>query len=377
MSALPSPRPTPPFRADHVGSLLRPAALLEAREKRRRGGITREQLTAMEDEAIRDAIKLQEDLGLKAVTDGEFRRTLWHMDFLTSFANVKAVQGKVTATFHSEAGATQRTPSALAVTGKIARPKPIFLEAFKFVKAAAKAMPKLTIPSPSIVHFRGGRDAIDKLAYPSLDLFYADLARVYDEEIKDLADAGCRYLQIDEVNFAYLCDPNLRQQVKDLGENPDTLPATYAKLINDSIRSRPKDMVVCMHLCRGNLESAWMAEGGYEPVAEVLFNQINVTGYFLEYDSERAGGFEPLRFLPKGKVAVLGLVTSKTGKLETKDSLKRRIDQAAKFAPLEQLALSPQCGFASGERGNKLLLADEIAKLKLVVETAREVWGGV
>jgi len=372
-----SARPTPPFRADHVGSLLRPAKLLEAREKRRRGEIAQEQLTAMEDAAITEVVKLQEDIGLKAVTDGEFRRTLWHMDFLTAFANVKAVQGKVTSTFHSEAGSTQRTPSALAVTGPITRPKPIFVEAFKFVKAVAKVTPKLTIPSPSIVHFRGGRDAIDKQAYPTLDLFYADLARVYDEELRDLAEAGCRYLQIDEVNFAYLCDPNLRQQVKDLGENPDTLPATYAKLINDSIRSRPKDMAVCMHLCRGNLESAWMAEGGYEPVAEVLFNAINVTGYFLEYDSERAGGFEPLRFLPKGKVAVLGLITSKTGKLETKDSLKRRIDQAAKFAPLEQLALSPQCGFASGERGNKLSLADEIAKLKLVVEIAREVWGGV
>jgi len=370
-------RPTPPFRADHVGSLLRPAKLLEAREKRKRGEIAPEQLKLVEDEAIRDVVKLQEDLGLKAVTDGEFRRTLWHMDFLTSFANVKSVQGKVTATFHSEAGATQRTPSALAVTGKLGRPRPIFVEPFKFLKSISKVTPKLTIPSPSIVHFRGGRDAIDKQAYPTLDGFYADLARVYDEEIEDLAAAGCRYLQIDEVNFAYLCDPKLRAQVKALGENPDTLPATYAKLINDSIKSRPKDMTVCMHLCRGNLESAWMAEGGYEPVAEVLFNTINVSGYFLEYDSDRAGGFEPLRFLPKGKVAVLGLVTSKTGKLETKDALKRRIDQAAKFAPLEQLALSPQCGFASGERGNKLSLADEIAKLKLVVETARDVWGGV
>jgi 5-methyltetrahydropteroyltriglutamate--homocysteine methyltransferase len=370
-------RPAPPFRADHVGSLLRPAKLLEAREQRKRGEITQQQLKAIEDAAISEVVKLQQDLGLKAVTDGEFRRTLWHMDFLTAFANVKSVQGKVTATFHSEAGSTQRTPSALAVTGKLGRPKPIFVEHFKFLKEIAKAVPKLTIPSPSIVHFRGGREAIDKQAYPTLDVFYADLARVYDEEIKDLADAGCRYLQIDEVNFAYLCDPKLRAQVKDLGEDPDTLPATYARLINDSIRSRPKDMVVSMHLCRGNFEGAWMAEGGYEPVAEVLFNAINVTGYFLEYDSDRAGGFEPLRFLPKGKIAVLGLVTSKIGKLETKDSLKRRIDQAAKFAPLEQLALSPQCGFASGERGNKLTLADEIAKLRLVVETAREVWGGV
>jgi 5-methyltetrahydropteroyltriglutamate--homocysteine methyltransferase len=370
-------RPTPPFRADHVGSLLRPAKLLAAREQRKYGKITREQLKAVEDEAITEAVKLQEDLGLKAVTDGEFRRTLWHMDFLTSFDNVKTVRGKLAATFHSEEGATQRTPSALAVTGPIGRPKPIFVEAFAFVKSVATATPKLTIPSPSIVHFRGGREAIAQWAYPELEGFYADLARVYDEELRDLAAAGCRYLQIDEVNFAYLCDPLLREQVKALGENPDSLPATYARLINASIKSRPADMVVCMHLCRGNLESAWMAEGGYEPVAEVLFNSIEVSGYFLEYDSERAGGFEPLRFLPKGKVAVLGLVTSKSGKLETKDELKRRIDQAAKFAPLEQLALSPQCGFASGERGNKLSLEDEIAKLKLVVETAREVWGGV
>ncbi len=370
-------RPAPPFRADHVGSLLRPAKLLEARDKRKRGEITPEQLREIEDAAIRDAVKLQEDLGLKAVTDGEFRRTLWHMDFLTSFAGVKSVPGKVKARFHTEAGEIERTPSALAVTGKLGRPKPIFVEHFKFLKSVAKAMPKQTIPSPSIVHFRGGREAIDKQAYPTLDSFYADLALVYSEEVRGLADAGCRYLQIDEVNFAYLCDPKLREQVKDLGEDPDTLPRTYAKLINDSIRSRPKDMTLCMHLCRGNFEGAWMAEGGYEPVAEVLFNAIEVSGYFLEYDSDRAGGFEPLRFLPKGKIAVLGLVTSKSGKLETKDSLKRRIDQAAKFAPIDQLALSPQCGFASGERGNKLTLADEIAKLKLVVEVAREVWGGV
>jgi 5-methyltetrahydropteroyltriglutamate--homocysteine methyltransferase len=370
-------RPTPPFRADHVGSLLRPPKLLEARERKKRGEIAPEQLTAIEDEAIRDAVRLQEDLGLKAVTDGEFRRTLWHMDFLTSFAGVKSVPGKVKARFHTEAGEIERTPSALAVTGKLGRPKPIFVEHFKFLKSISKAMPKQTIPSPSIVHFRGGREAIDRKAYPTLDSFYADLALVYSEEVRDLADAGCRYLQIDEVNFAYLCDPKLREQVKDLGEDPDTLPRTYAKLINDSIRSRPKDMTICMHLCRGNFEGAWMAEGGYEPVAEVLFNAIEVSGYFLEYDSDRAGGFEPLRFLPKGKIAVLGLVTSKSGRLETKDGLKRRIDQAAKFASLDQLALSPQCGFASGERGNKLTLADEIAKLKLVVEVAREVWGGV
>jgi 5-methyltetrahydropteroyltriglutamate--homocysteine methyltransferase len=372
-----SARALPPFRADHVGSLLRPPKLLAAREQRKIGEIAAEQLKAVEDEAIREAVNLQEELGLKAVTDGEFRRTLWHVDFLTSFANVKSVPGKVTAHFHTEDGDIERTPSALAVTGKLSRPHPIFVEHFKFLKSIANVAPKLTIPSPSILHFRNGRAGIDAKAYPEMGSFYADLARIYSEEVKDLADAGCRYLQIDEVNFAYLCDPKLREQVRNIGEDPATLPQTYAKLINGAISSRPKDMAVCMHLCRGNFEGAWVAEGGYEPVAEILFNAIEVTGYFLEYDNERAGGFEPLRFLPKGKIAVLGLVTTKRGRLESKDDLKRRIDQAAKFAPLEQLALSPQCGFASGERGNKLTVEEEVAKLRLVVETAREIWGGV
>jgi len=370
-------RQTPPFRADHVGSLLRPKSLLDAREQRKRNAIIAAQLTAVEDAAIREVVALQQDIGLKAVTDGEFRRTLWHVDFLTCFANVKSVPGKVTAKFHTHEGEIERTPSALAVVGKLSRPKPIFVDHFKFVKSVAQVTPKLTIPSPSILHFRGGRDAIDRTAYPDLAVFYADLARVYSEEVRDLAAAGCRYLQIDEVNFAYLCDPKLRDQVRALGEDPDALPHTYAKLINGAIASKPKDMVVCMHLCRGNFEGAWIAEGGYEPVAEALFNEIDVDGYFLEYDTERAGGFAPLCFLPKGKTAILGLVTSKLPQLERKDDLKRRIDDAAKIVALDQLALSPQCGFASGERGNKLTVADEIAKLKLVVETAREVWGGV
>jgi 5-methyltetrahydropteroyltriglutamate--homocysteine methyltransferase len=236
-------------------------------------------------------------------------------------------------------------------------------------------MPKITIPSPTIVHFRGGREAIDARAYPQMDAFYADLARVYREEIRDLAQAGCRYPQIDEVNLAYLCDPELRRQVSNIGEDPATLPQTYAKLLNDSIAVRPADMTVCMHLCRGNFAGAWIAEGGYEPIAELLFNAIGVDGYFLEYDSERAGGFAPLRFLPKGKIAVLGLVTTKSPQLETKDELKRRIDEASRYAPLEQLALSPQCGFSSGIGGNAMTVADEIKKLRLVVETAREVWG--
>jgi len=370
-----SVRHKPPFRADHVGSLLRPAKLLAARERRKRNEIAPDQLKEIEDQAIREAVTLQEDIGLQAVTDGEFRRTLWHVDFLASFANVVSVPGKVTAKFHTAEGEIERTPSALAVTGKLGRPHPIFVDHFKFLKSIAKATPKQTIPSPSILHFRGGRGGIDAKAYPDMAQFYADLARVYAEEIADLGAAGCRYLQIDEVNFAYLCDPKLREQVRNIGEDPATLPHTYAKLINGAIASRPADMVVCMHLCRGNFEGAWVAEGGYEPVAEILFNEIDVTGYFLEYDTARAGGFEPLRFLPKGKTAVLGLVTSKSGTLESKDDLKRRIDQAAKYIGLDQLALSPQCGFASGERGNRLSVDEEAAKLRLVVDTAREVWG--
>jgi 5-methyltetrahydropteroyltriglutamate--homocysteine methyltransferase len=369
------PRPAPPFRADHVGSLLRPPALLAARDKQRRGGLPKAELKRLEDDAIREVVRLQEEIGLKAVTDGEFRRTLWHMDFLTQFANVSVSRSAVKVSFHTEQGDIQREPSALHVDGKLARPHPIFVDHFKFLKSVAKAVPKLTIPSPSILHFRGGRGAVDERAYPDMAEFYSDLARVYSEEVRDLGAAGCRYLQIDEVNFAYLCDPKLRQEVQNIGEDPATLPHTYARLINGAIASKPADMTVCMHLCRGNFEGAWLAEGGYEPVADVLFNEIDVTGYFLEYDTERAGDFRPLRFVPKGKTVVLGLVTTKRGALESKDDLKRRIEEAAKHIPLEQLALSPQCGFASGERGNKLSVDEEIAKLRLVVDTAREVWG--
>jgi 5-methyltetrahydropteroyltriglutamate--homocysteine methyltransferase len=367
--------PQPPFRADHVGSLLRPPALLAERERKRRGEITAEELRRAEDAAIREIVALQEEIGLEVVTDGEFRRTLWHMDFLTQFANVAVARSAVKVSFHTAAGDIQREPSALRITGKLARPHPIFVDHFAFLKSIAKATPKLTIPSPSILHFRGGRAAIDAVAYPEMDAFYADLGRVYAEEVSDLAAAGCRYLQLDEVNFAYLCDPKLRQQVKNIGEDPDTLPHTYAKLLNAVIAGRPADMQVCMHLCRGNFKSAWVAEGGYEPVAEVLFNEIEIDGYFMEYDDPRSGSFEPLRFLPKGKTVVLGLVTTKLGKLESKDDLKRRIEQAAKYAPLDQLALSPQCGFASTVEGNNVSLQDEIAKLRLVVEVANEVWG--
>jgi 5-methyltetrahydropteroyltriglutamate--homocysteine methyltransferase len=372
---MPLARTEPPFRADHVGSLLRPPELLAAREKFRQGTLTAAELAGFEDQAIRDVVRLQEDLGFQAVTDGEFRRTLWHVDFLKKFANVEVARSKVQVKFHTEEGEIERLPSALRVTGKLARPQPIFIDHFSFLKSVARALPKITLPSPSLLHFRGGRDAIDRGAYPDMTQFYADLARVYSEEVSDLARAGCRYLQIDEVNFAYLCDPKFRGEVAGIGEDPATLPLTYARLINESIASRPQDMTVCMHVCRGNFESAWLAEGGYDPVAEVLFNAIDVSGYFLEYDSARAGDFSPLRFVPKGKTVVLGLVTTKRGALESEDDLKRRIDAAARYVPLEQLALSPQCGFASGERGNKLTVAEEIAKLRLIVEVAREIWG--
>jgi len=365
----------PPFRADHVGSLLRPPELLAAREQYRIGTLTAPQLKALEDDAIEAVVRRQEDLGLQAVTDGEFRRTLWHIDFLEQFANVEVTRSPVKVSFHTEQGDIHRAPSALRVTGRLVRPHPIFVEHFRYLQSVARVMPKLTLPSPSILHFRGGRGVIDREAYPDLAQFYADLARVYAEEVADLGAAGCRYLQLDEVNFAYLCDPTLRREVQSYGEDPDELPHTYARLINGAIASRPADMTVCMHLCRGNFEGAWLAEGGYEPVAEVLFNEINVTGYFLEYDTARAGDFSPLRLLPKGKTVVLGLISSKRGALESKDELKRRIDEAAQFIPLEQLALSPQCGFASGERGNKLTQAEQFAKLALLVEVAREIWG--
>jgi len=372
-------RNTPPYRADHVGSLLRPRKLIDARAARKRGDLTAEQLRAAEDDAIREAIKLQEDVGLQSATDGEFRRDSWHIDFLREFANVEIVPSKIKARFQSEQGPVEYAPETPQVTGKLSRPHPIFVGHFKFVQSVTqenkKATPKLTIPSPSNMHFRGGRAAVDRKAYPDMAEFYADLARVYSEEVRDLAAAGCRYLQIDEVYIAYLCDPALRDQVAALGENPQTLPRTYVNLINGAVAGRPSDMTICMHLCRGNNQSGWVASGGYEPVAEVLFNEADVTGYFLEYDSERAGGFEPLRFVPKGKTVVLGLVTSKNGRLESKDEIKRRIDQAAKFIPLEQLCLSPQCGFASTEEGNILAEDEQWAKLRMIVEVADEVWG--
>ncbi len=371
-----SQRTKPPFRADQVGSLLRPTALLEARRQAAAGEISPDELMAVQQAAIRDVVRVQEDLGLRSVTDGEFNRESWQVDFLLKIANVAMGEPRFTTAFHNEQGAEERKPATLKVVGKVSRPAPMFVDDFKFLKSVTRETPKVTIPSPSVLHFRGGRDAVDRTAYPDMNDFYADLGRVYAEEIADLAAAGCTYIQLDEVNMAYLCDPELRRQVQaNLGEDPDALPMTYARLVNDAIRGRPKDMVACMHLCRGNFGGRWMAEGGYEPVAEVLFNEFEIDGYFMEYDDQRSGGFEPLRFLPKGKTVVLGLVTTKRGVLETKDALKRRIDEAAKFAPLEQLALSPQCGFASRLGGDTMDLEHEKAKLTLVVETAREVWG--
>lgn len=369
-------RASPPFRADHVGSLIRPPALLEAREKAARREITQPQLLAIQQPAIRDIVKRQEDIGLRVVTDGEYNRQSWQSDFLLKIKNVASVPSRLRVKFHSQAGTREHSPPSMAVVGKLGRPEPIFVDDFRFLASVAKATPKVTLPSPTILHFRGGRDAIDTNAYPDMAEFYADLAGVYRSELGHLAASGCRYAQIDEVNFAYLCDPKLRAEVVNLGEDPASLPKTYAKLLNDCVSGLPQDMTICMHLCRGNFAGAWIAEGGYDPIAELLFNEINVSGYFLEYDSERAGGFEPLRFLPKGKVAVLGLVTTKTSRLETKDEIKRRIEEAAKFVDIDQLALSPQCGFSSGIGGEAMTVEREFEKLRLVVDVATDIWGG-
>ncbi|MGH6675251.1 MAG: 5-methyltetrahydropteroyltriglutamate--homocysteine S-methyltransferase, partial [Xanthobacteraceae bacterium] len=349
-------RSKPPFRADHVGSLIRPDALLRAREEAESGTISQTELMRIQHDAIRDVVRLQEDIGVKLVTDGEYNRHSWQRDFLLKIGNVKSMASRLTVRFHSAAGTRDHTPPSLQVVGKLNRPQGIFVDDFKFLKSVTPdgITAKVTIPSPTIVHFRGGREAIDARAYPEMDAFYNDLAAVYRAEIRDLAAAGCRYLQIDEVNLAYLCDPELRRQVVNIGENPGTLPKTYAKLLNAAIAERPADMVVCMHLCRGNFAGAWIAEGGYEPIADLLFNEIGVDGYFLEFDSPRAGSFAPLRYLPGGKIAVLGLVTTKSSHMEKKDELKRRIEEASRYAPLEQLALSPQCGFSSGIGGNAM-----------------------
>jgi len=369
-------RVAPPFRADHVGSFLRPRFLLDAREQFRTGAIDAAKLRAVEDEAIRGIVKFQEDLGLKGITDGEFRRTYFHIDFLTQLEGV-VTQGGIAVSFHSQSGNVDFAPPVMQVTGKVRHTKPIQLADFRFLKSATSRTPKVTIPSPTMLHFRGGRGAISKDAYPDLDAFYADVAAGYADELNSLGAAGCTYVQLDDTNLAYLCDDKMREGARARGDDPDELPRRYARLINAAIANRPKGMTVCVHLCRGNFKSAWAAEGGYEPVAEVLFNELAVDGYFLEYDDARSGDFAPLRHVPKGKIVVLGLVSTKVGQLETRDDLKRRIDAAAKLVPLEQLCLSPQCGFSSTVHGNDIALESQAAKLRLVVETARDVWGGV
>ena len=364
----------PPFRADHVGSLLRTATLKEAREKRARGEISAVALSEVEDREIEHIIRRQEEVGLKSITDGEFRRTSWNYDFLERLEGVESYTGERKIKFNAQG--PQPRAVLLRVVGNLGgyAPHPM-IEHFKFLKAHTKQTPKVTIPSPSSLHFRYGRDAVPESIYPAMEDFYRDLGRSYAKVVRAFADAGCRYLQLDEVNLAYLCDPSLRELVIARGEDPATLPAIYAGMINAAISDIPPDMTITMHLCRGNFRSSFVASGGYEPVAETLFNAINVHGYFMEYDNDRAGGFEPLRFVPKGKRVVLGLVTTKSGDLESRDDIRRRIDEAAKHIALDQLCLSPQCGFASTEEGNVLSEAEQWAKLRMIVEIAEEVWG--
>jgi 5-methyltetrahydropteroyltriglutamate--homocysteine methyltransferase len=364
----------PPFRADHVGSLLRPPELKRARTDFKSGKISREALAELENAAIRKAIALQEAAGLQSITDGEFRRAFWHVDFLTGFEGIAATQSQYALKFHGEGGAESETKSMMVVTGKVKRTLPIMVSHFDFLQKNTKQTAKLCIPAPTYLHMRGGRKVVNPQAYPDVEEFWSDIVTAYREEIRDLGAAGCRYLQIDDVSFATLCDEGIRAQVRRDGEDPDKLPAKYASIISSFVEGKPKEMAVTMHTCRGNHASMWMAEGGYDAVAEAIF-QTAVDGFFLEYDTERAGGFEPLRFVPKGKKVVLGLVSSKKPALESREALKRRVEQASKYIPLEDLCLSPQCGFASSEVGNLLTEDDQKRKLELVAETAREIWG--
>ena len=367
----------PPFRADHVGSFLRPKELIDARERFRAGEIDAEALRVVEDQAIRGVVAFQEDLGLKGITDGEFRRTYFHTDFLLQLDGVEEAGG-TQVHFHRHGGEElSYAPPVMKITGKIEHARDIQRRDYEFLASVTSRLPKVTIPSPTMLHFRGGRDAIDRDAYPDLEQFYADLAAAYRGEIASLAAAGCRYLQLDDTNLAYLCDDTQRANARARGMDPDDLPRLYARIINESIRDKPDDMVVCVHLCRGNFRSSWAAEGGYEPVAEVLFNELNVDGYFLEYDDPRSGGFAPLRHVPAGKTVVLGLVTTKLGELEDPADVKRRIDEAAKVMPLDQIALSPQCGFSSTVHGNDIQVEQQAAKLRLVIDVAQDVWGEI
>jgi 5-methyltetrahydropteroyltriglutamate--homocysteine methyltransferase len=367
----------PPFRADQVGSLLRPPTLLEARRRFAEGAIDAAALRRAEDAAIREIVTFQEGLGLQAITDGEFRRTAFQTDFLRRIQGLEIRPGEGLTHFRSVAtGQTiSRAPPKLLVSGRLAWSGPIMGPDFDFLRSVASQTPKLTIPSPSMAHFRGGREAVDRSVYPDMEGFFAGLIRVYREEIADLAARGCRYLQLDDTNLAYLCDERLRDGARRIGEDPETLPALYARLISEAVADAPDDMVTAVHLCRGNYMSSFLAEGGYDPVADVMFNQTQVDAFFLEYDDARSGGFGPLRFVPEGRFVALGLVSTKVPRLESKDELKRRIDEAARFLPLEQLCLSPQCGFSSTAEGNQISFDDQRRKLELVVEVAQEVWG--
>jgi 5-methyltetrahydropteroyltriglutamate--homocysteine methyltransferase len=365
-------RNSPPFRADHVGSLLRSTALKQARGARERGEIDAGTLEETEDSEIEKLIRRQEEVGLRAVTDGENRRASWQTDFLVALDGVESYYGERKFKFQGP----QPRPILLRLKGQLGgfSGHPM-IEHFRFVAAHTRAMPKMTIPSPSSLHFRYGREAVPEAIYPALEDFYRDLGNTYRKTVRAFADAGCRYLQLDEVNLAYLCDPALRAQVASRGDDPAALPGVYANMINAAMSDIPPDMTITMHLCRGNFRSTFVASGGYDPIAELLFNDIKVHGYFMEYDSDRAGGFEPLRFVPKGKTVVLGLVTSKSGTLESRDVIMRRIEEAAKYLDIDQLCLSPQCGFASTEEGNVLAEDEQWAKLAMIVDIAREVWG--
>jgi 5-methyltetrahydropteroyltriglutamate--homocysteine methyltransferase len=366
----------PPFRADQVGSLLRPQELLDARQRHQDGELSDDELREVEDRSIREAIKKQEDIGLKSITDGEFRRTYFHIDFLERLQGVTTTGG-IEVKFQGKTGEVDFAPPRLSITGKLRHVEDIQKADFEFLNSITGQTPKVAIPSPTMTHFRGGRKAIDIDAYPDMEEFFEDLAQVYRDEIDSLYKAGARYIQMDDTNLAYLCDPKLREGARSRGDDPDELPRAYAELINSVIDGRPDDLVVGVHLCRGNFRSSWVAEGGYEPVAEVLFNEMNVDAFFLEYDDERSGDFAPLRFVPDDKTVVLGLVTTKESALESRRELTQRVEDASQYVPLDHLCLSPQCGFSSTVHGNEITHDDQWNKLNLVIDTAREVWGEV
>jgi 5-methyltetrahydropteroyltriglutamate--homocysteine methyltransferase len=368
-------RTTPPFRADHVGSLLRPRHVLQAREDRAAGRIDDAELRAIEDGAIREIVKMQEDVGLQSATDGELRRSSWHMDFIYQIDGITKEAGEVHVKFYNEDGEIEFTPAALHVDGRLGVSRTIFGDDFAFLQqTVTKNVPKLTIPSPSMVHYRGGKASIDESVYPDLDSFWADLTAAYREEVRRLGDLGCTYLQLDDTSLAYMNDPHQRDYIASIGGDPERQHVEYIHHINEALAGRPEGMSVTTHMCRGNFRSSWAASGSYDFVAEALFNELEVDGFFMEWDDERSGGFEPLRLVPKGKQVVLGLVTTKHGELEDKDLLKRRIEEAARHVDVDQLCLSPQCGFSSTFEGNELSYEQQVAKLRLIVEVADEVW---